>query len=181
MRPPSACGERSSPVSWVAHRGLSACRCSSSVISFLRRQAAFDAFGQSGCCAASKVTIGNVHAIRKVVSSDNSIYRGSPQAVLFPRHDIEAVRIAKLAKEPALQRLEADAARRRHGHERANRSNSRPSTRSVGLASCRRAACQTDARYRLSCRCQAQLIDGVRFMHLVQALLQAVKSLIAPD
>ena len=39
------------------------------------------------------------HADRTVFATDNSIYQLAPQAILFPRHEIDVVRIAKLGNE----------------------------------------------------------------------------------
>jgi FAD/FMN-containing dehydrogenase/Fe-S oxidoreductase len=45
------------------------------------------------------------HADRTVFATDNSIYQVAPQAIVFPRHDVDVVRIAKLAGEPRFQAL----------------------------------------------------------------------------
>ncbi|HEX7891761.1 MAG TPA: FAD-binding and (Fe-S)-binding domain-containing protein [Ramlibacter sp.] len=49
--------------------------------------------------------IGQAHADRTVFATDNSIYQVAPQAILFPRHEVDVVRIAKLAHEPRFQAL----------------------------------------------------------------------------
>jgi FAD/FMN-containing dehydrogenase/Fe-S oxidoreductase len=45
------------------------------------------------------------HADRTVFATDNSIYQLAPQAILFPRHELDVVRIAKLAGEPRFSSL----------------------------------------------------------------------------
>ena len=45
------------------------------------------------------------HADRTVFATDNSIYQVAPQAILFPRHETDVVRIAKLAGEPRFSAL----------------------------------------------------------------------------
>lgn len=49
--------------------------------------------------------IADAHADRTVFATDNSIYQLAPQAILFPRHDTDVVRIAKLASEPRFTAL----------------------------------------------------------------------------
>ncbi|MGE4241236.1 D-2-hydroxyglutarate dehydrogenase YdiJ [Ramlibacter sp.] len=49
--------------------------------------------------------IAHSHAERTVFATDNSIYQVAPQAILFPRHDTDVVRIAKLANEPRFNAL----------------------------------------------------------------------------
>ncbi len=49
--------------------------------------------------------IADAHADRTVFATDNSIYQLAPQAILFPRHDTDVVRIAKLASEPRFTSL----------------------------------------------------------------------------
>jgi len=49
--------------------------------------------------------IAHGHADRTVFATDNSIYQVAPQAILFPRHEIDVVRIAKLASEPRFSSL----------------------------------------------------------------------------
>lgn len=49
--------------------------------------------------------IAHGHADRTVFATDNSIYQVPPQAILFPRHDTDVVRIAKLASEPRFRSL----------------------------------------------------------------------------
>ncbi|MCJ0764223.1 D-2-hydroxyglutarate dehydrogenase YdiJ [Variovorax terrae] len=46
------------------------------------------------------------HADRTVFSTDNSIYQVPPQVILFPRHDQDVVRIAKLAGESRFRALQ---------------------------------------------------------------------------
>lgn len=41
--------------------------------------------------------IADTHADRTVFATDNSIYQLQPQAIVFPRHDMDVVRIAKVA------------------------------------------------------------------------------------
>lgn len=45
------------------------------------------------------------HAERTVFATDNSIYQLAPQAVLFPRHELDVVRIAKLSAESRFSAL----------------------------------------------------------------------------
>ena len=45
------------------------------------------------------------HADRTVFATDNSIYQVAPQAILFPRHELDVVRIAKLAGEARFSSL----------------------------------------------------------------------------
>lgn len=45
------------------------------------------------------------HADRTVFATDNSIYQLAPQAIVFPRHETDVVRIAKLAGETRFQKL----------------------------------------------------------------------------
>lgn len=45
------------------------------------------------------------HADRTVFATDNSIYQVAPQAIVFPRHEQDVVRIAKLANEPRFSAL----------------------------------------------------------------------------
>lgn len=45
------------------------------------------------------------HADRTVFATDNSIYQLAPQAVIFPRHELDVVRVAKLAAEPRFSPL----------------------------------------------------------------------------
>jgi len=45
------------------------------------------------------------HADRTVFATDNSIYQLAPQAILFPRHESDVARIAKLAGEPRFSSL----------------------------------------------------------------------------
>jgi len=45
------------------------------------------------------------HADRTVFATDNSIYQLTPQAIIFPRHEVDVVRIAKLASEPRFNPL----------------------------------------------------------------------------
>ena len=45
------------------------------------------------------------HADRTVFATDNSIYQVAPQAIVFPRHETDVVRIAKLAGEPRFSAL----------------------------------------------------------------------------
>jgi FAD/FMN-containing dehydrogenase/Fe-S oxidoreductase len=49
--------------------------------------------------------ITHAHADRTVFATDNSIYQLPPQAVLFPRHELDVVRIAKLGAEPRFSSL----------------------------------------------------------------------------
>ena len=49
--------------------------------------------------------IAHTHADRMVFATDNSIYQLPPQAVLFPRHEVDVVRIAKLGAEPRFSSL----------------------------------------------------------------------------
>lgn len=49
--------------------------------------------------------IGSTHAERTVFATDNSIYQVRPQLVLFPRHEQDVVRIAKLANEERFHAL----------------------------------------------------------------------------
>ena len=49
--------------------------------------------------------IAHAHADRTVFATDNSIYQHAPEAILFPRHDTDVVRIAKLASEPRFTTL----------------------------------------------------------------------------
>jgi FAD/FMN-containing dehydrogenase/Fe-S oxidoreductase len=49
--------------------------------------------------------IADAHADRTVFATDNSIYQVAPQAVLFPRHEQDVVRIAKLAGESRFNAL----------------------------------------------------------------------------
>jgi FAD/FMN-containing dehydrogenase/Fe-S oxidoreductase len=49
--------------------------------------------------------IADSQAERTVFSTDNSIYQIAPQAILFPRHDVDVTRIAKLANEPRFKDL----------------------------------------------------------------------------
>jgi FAD/FMN-containing dehydrogenase/Fe-S oxidoreductase len=49
--------------------------------------------------------IGQAHGDRTVFATDNSIYQLAPQAVLFPRHQVDVVRVAKLAGEPRFSAL----------------------------------------------------------------------------
>ncbi len=49
--------------------------------------------------------VAHSHGERTVFATDNSIYQVAPQAVLFPRHDVDVVRIAKLAGEPRFRAL----------------------------------------------------------------------------
>ena len=44
--------------------------------------------------------ITHAHADRTVFATDNSIYQLPPQAVVFPRHQLDVVRLAKLSNEP---------------------------------------------------------------------------------
>ena len=48
--------------------------------------------------------IAHGHADRTVFATDNSIYQVAPQAIVFPRHELDVVRIAKLAERAAIQR-----------------------------------------------------------------------------
>jgi FAD/FMN-containing dehydrogenase/Fe-S oxidoreductase len=50
--------------------------------------------------------IAQSHADRTVFATDNSIYQVAPQAILFPRHEVDVVRIAKLAGEPRFTSLQ---------------------------------------------------------------------------
>jgi FAD/FMN-containing dehydrogenase len=43
--------------------------------------------------------IAQAHADRTVFATDNSIYQLAPQAIVFPRHDTDVVRVARLAGE----------------------------------------------------------------------------------
>ena len=43
------------------------------------------------------------HADRTVFATDNSIYQLPPQAIVFPRNELDVVRVAKLAHEPRFQ------------------------------------------------------------------------------
>jgi FAD/FMN-containing dehydrogenase/Fe-S oxidoreductase len=45
------------------------------------------------------------HADRTVFATDNSIYQLPPQAIVFPRHEQDVIRIAKLANEPRFSTL----------------------------------------------------------------------------
>jgi FAD/FMN-containing dehydrogenase/Fe-S oxidoreductase len=49
--------------------------------------------------------VGQSHADRTVFATDNSIYQVAPQAILFPRHEVDVVRIAKLAGEDRFSAL----------------------------------------------------------------------------
>jgi FAD/FMN-containing dehydrogenase/Fe-S oxidoreductase len=49
--------------------------------------------------------IAHSHADRTVFATDNSIYQLAPQAILFPRNEVDVVRIAKLAGEPRFSAL----------------------------------------------------------------------------
>jgi FAD/FMN-containing dehydrogenase/Fe-S oxidoreductase len=49
--------------------------------------------------------IASTRADRTVFATDNSIYQLAPQAVLFPRHELDVVRIAKLSAEPRFSTL----------------------------------------------------------------------------
>jgi FAD/FMN-containing dehydrogenase/Fe-S oxidoreductase len=49
--------------------------------------------------------IGRSHADRTVFATDNSIYQVAPQAILFPRTEVDVVRIAKLAGEARFRAL----------------------------------------------------------------------------
>jgi FAD/FMN-containing dehydrogenase/Fe-S oxidoreductase len=49
--------------------------------------------------------ISQAHADRTVFATDNSIYQLAPQAIVFPRHDTDVVRITKLAGEPRFSAL----------------------------------------------------------------------------
>lgn len=49
--------------------------------------------------------IAHGHADRTVYATDNSIYQLAPQAIVFPRHEVDVVRIAKLANEPRFNTL----------------------------------------------------------------------------
>ncbi|HSI61440.1 MAG TPA: FAD-binding and (Fe-S)-binding domain-containing protein [Ideonella sp.] len=49
--------------------------------------------------------IAHGHADRTVFATDNSVYQLAPQAILFPRHEVDVVRIAKLANEPRFSAL----------------------------------------------------------------------------
>ncbi len=49
--------------------------------------------------------IAQTHADRTVFATDNSIYQLAPQAILFPRHELDVVRIAKLGAEPRFSTL----------------------------------------------------------------------------
>ena len=49
--------------------------------------------------------IAHEHADRTVFATDNSIYQVAPQAIVFPRHATDVVRIAKLASEPRFSSL----------------------------------------------------------------------------
>ena len=49
--------------------------------------------------------IAHGHADRTVFATDNSIYQVAPQAILFPRHELDVVRIAKLASESRFSSL----------------------------------------------------------------------------
>jgi FAD/FMN-containing dehydrogenase len=40
------------------------------------------------------------HADRTVFATDNSIYQVLPQAVVFPRNELDVIRVAKLSNEP---------------------------------------------------------------------------------
>src|SRR6478736_6759640 len=40
------------------------------------------------------------YADRTVFATDNSIYQVPPQAIVFPRNELDVVRVAKLANEP---------------------------------------------------------------------------------
>jgi FAD/FMN-containing dehydrogenase/Fe-S oxidoreductase len=49
--------------------------------------------------------IAQAHADRTVFATDNSIYQLAPQAIVFPLHETDVVRIAKLAGEPRFSAL----------------------------------------------------------------------------
>lgn len=49
--------------------------------------------------------IAQTHSDRTVFATDNSIYQLPPQAVLFPRHELDVVRIAKLSAESRFSTL----------------------------------------------------------------------------
>ena len=61
--------------------------------------------------------ITHAHADRTVFATDNSIYQVPPQAVVFPRHELDVVRLAKLSSEPRFSGISVRAARRWHGHQ----------------------------------------------------------------
>jgi len=48
--------------------------------------------------------IAHAHADRTVFATDNSIYQLAPQAVIFPRHEVDVIRVAKLAREARFAR-----------------------------------------------------------------------------
>jgi len=53
--------------------------------------------------------IADSHSDRTVFSTDNSIYQIPPQAILFPRHEIDVVRIAKLGSEARFSTIKLTA------------------------------------------------------------------------
>ena len=47
----------------------------------------------------------HAHADRTVFATDNSIYQVAPQAIVFPRHELDVVRVAKLSNEARFHAL----------------------------------------------------------------------------
>ena len=47
-----------------------------------------------------KGDLSSTHADRTVLATDNSIYQLKPQAIVFPRHTDDLVRIARTAQDP---------------------------------------------------------------------------------